>query len=254
MLLVGAAQAQTAGVVNLQANQTSGTGSMTPVLTWSTNPAAVSCTAGGGWSGTKAASGTQTLPTISATTNYTLTCSWGGNTARLNWDAPSSNTDGSVLSDLTGFKVVYGTSSGTLDRTQLVNDVTARTTVVPSLTAGTWYFAVRALNSRQAESDNSNIAQKAVTDATASGNVTITIATAPAPLPPPSTTTLKTVETIVYDIRGSRLGNVVGSIALGKACGETLTVGSVYYPVTRSDVSFTRKAHSQSVVARCARS
>ena len=84
MLLVGAAHAQTAGVVNLQANQTSGTGSMTPVLTWSTNPAAVSCTAGGGWSGTRAASGTQTLPAISATTNYTLTCNWGGNTARLN--------------------------------------------------------------------------------------------------------------------------------------------------------------------------
>ena len=37
---VGAAQAQTAGVVTLRANQTSGTGSLTPVLTWSTNPAA----------------------------------------------------------------------------------------------------------------------------------------------------------------------------------------------------------------------
>jgi hypothetical protein len=51
----GAAQAQTAGVVTLTANRTSNVGSFAPVLTWSTNPVAQSCTASGGWSGTKAA-------------------------------------------------------------------------------------------------------------------------------------------------------------------------------------------------------
>ena len=62
-LAAGAAQAQTAGTVTLRANPTSATGSIVPVLTWSTNPVATSCTASGGWSGTKAASGTQTLAT-----------------------------------------------------------------------------------------------------------------------------------------------------------------------------------------------
>lgn len=269
IVIAGTAQAQNAGVVTLRANQTSGTGSLTPVLTWSTNPAAVSCSAGGGWSGTKAVSGTQTLPAISTSTNYTLTCSWGGDSATLSWVAPATNTDGSVLSDLAGFKVLYGTSATTLDRTRVVNDVTARTTVVPSLAPGTWYFAVRAVNSQQRESDNSNIGQKTVTSASASGNVTITIAATPTPPPPPPpptpppptptpVKTLKTTGTVVYDVTGSsrnyRRGNVVGSISLGRPCDRTVTAGSGYYKVARGDVRFTRQSRSTTVVARCASS
>src|SRR6187399_318695 len=50
-LAAGAVQAQAAGTVTLQANATSASGEMTPRLTWSTSPAATSCTASGGWSG-----------------------------------------------------------------------------------------------------------------------------------------------------------------------------------------------------------
>ena len=95
----GAAQGQTAGVVTLTANRTSNVGSFAPVLTWSTNPVAQSCTASGGWSGTKAASGSQTQATIGASTNYTLTCTWGSGSATVNWTPPTANTDGSVLTN-----------------------------------------------------------------------------------------------------------------------------------------------------------
>ena len=101
LLLAGLAQAQTAGVVSLSATPTSGTGSVTPRLTWSTNPVATSCTASGGWSGTKAASGAQTLTAINANTNYTLTCTWGTGSATVNWTAPTTNTNGSACADAT---------------------------------------------------------------------------------------------------------------------------------------------------------
>ena len=260
MLFVGATQAQTGGVVNLQANQTSGTGSLTPVLTWSTSPAAVSCQASGGWSGTKAASGTQTLPAISTTTNYTLTCSWGGDSARLSWNAPATNTNGTVLSDLTGFRVVYGTSATALNQSQSINDVTARTATVSALTPGTWYFAVRAVSAQQRESADSNVAQKTVTAATAARTVTITMAATPPPppQPPPPVQTLKTTSTHVYDVIRrsgySRPGVVVGQIDIGKPCDKTFTVGNGYYRVSRSDVRFTRKSRSQTVIALCASS
>src|SRR5262245_54996315 len=116
LLLATLAQAQTAGTVSLSANRTSAQGSLTPVLTWSTSPVASSCRASGGWSGTKFASGTETLPTITTSQTYTLTCSWnGGASATVNWSAPTTNTDGSRITNLTGYKVVFGTSSSALN-------------------------------------------------------------------------------------------------------------------------------------------
>jgi len=261
MLLGARAQAQTAGTVTLNANQTSATGSLTPVLTWSTSPVASSCTASGGWSGTKFASGSETLPAITASRSYTLTCSWTNGTATVNWTAPTTNTNGTPLTNLAGFKVLYGTSSTTLDRSQSVNNASARSVVVPSLGAATWYFAVRAVNSNQVESDNSAIAQKTIAGASASRTVNITITASPNPPPPPPPTptpTLKTTGTVVYDVRTSNgtrvLGRQVGTIAIGKPCQSSYRVGSSYYKVTNSDVRITRTPRSSSIVARCARS
>src|SRR6187551_2427126 len=146
-LAAGAVQAQTAGVVTLRSNQTSATAGFVPVLTWSTNPVAKSCVASGGWSGTKAASGTQTLSAI----NGTLTCSWNSGSAVVAWNAPTTNTDGSTLVNLAGYRVYYGTSSSSFPQSVTVNNVAALNASITPLTAGTWYFKVRALNSNQVE-------------------------------------------------------------------------------------------------------
>lgn len=255
-LAAGAVQAQTAGVVTLRANATSATGSMVPVLTWSTNPVATSCSASGGWSGTKAASGSQTLPSISASTNYTLTCSWGDGSARVSWVAPATNTDGSVLNNLAGFRVYYGNSTSALSQSTTINDVTARAATISSLNAGTWYFTVRAVNSSQTESANSNIASKVVSGASASGSVGITINAAPPPPPPPTTPTRRTIATPVYDvIRGTNgrwtLGRIVGTIPIGKAC-RTYYLSGDYYGVLTGLVTITRTPRGTTLVAHCA--
>jgi hypothetical protein len=250
LMTTAVAHSQTTNVVTLTANQSSAQSSMTPVLTWGTSPTAQSCVASGGWSGSPPVSGTETLPSINSSTSYTLTCTWGDDTAVVSWTAPTTNVDGSDLLDLAGFHVVYGTRSDSLSQIALVDDITRTSYTVQSLTPGTWYFAVRAFNSEQTESDDSNVAQKAVTGASDAKTVQITITGEP-----PPADTLQTTATQAYDVvrSGNRyvLGRQVGTITLGKPCVSSFRVGSNYYQVTRSDVSITRNTRSQTLVARC---
>jgi hypothetical protein len=239
----GAASAQTAGVVTLRASPTSGSGSVTPVLTWSTNPVATSCRASGGWSGTKGASGSETLAAVNSTTNYTLTCSWGSGTAQVNWTAPTTNTNGSSLTNLARFKVVYGTSSSSLTQSTLVDDPTRRSTTL-NLAPGTWYFAVRAVNSNNVESSNSNVASKTVSGATSAATATVSISS------------LVTTSSNVWDVRRRSDGvwvrrAVVGQIDLGRPCSTSFRVGSYHYLVNRADVRLTGTAQSTNLVANC---
>lgn len=248
LFLAGLAQAQTAGVVSLSATPTSGTGSVTPRLTWSTNPVATSCTASGGWSGSKAASGAQTLTAINANTNYTLTCTWGTGSATVNWTAPTTNTNGTPLTNLARFKVLYGTSSNSFTRYVAVDDPTRRSAVVSSLTPGTWYFSVRAVNSSGAESINSNVASRAVAGATAARTVSVAVT--------PATSGLRTVSTNVWDYYTRTDGvlarrAVVGQIALGRPCISTFRVSTSHYEVSRSYVTLTSTPQSTRLVVKC---
>ena len=247
-LAAGAVQAQTAGVVTLNANKTSAVGSLVPVLTWSTNPVASSCTASGGWSGTKAASGTQTLTSINASTNYTLTCTWGTGSATVNWTAPTTNTDGSALTDLASFRVYYGTSASSLTQKSDISDITRRSASISPLAAGTWYFAVRAVNTGGTESANSNVASKVVAGATAAKTVGITIT--------PSNSRVTTATTVYDIVRSSTtnrfvLGRVVGTIPVGKPCRTYYLTGD-YYGVLTGLVTITRTPRGNTLVAHCA--
>lgn len=143
---------------------TSGGTAVVPRLTWSTTPAAQSCTASNGWTGAKAAAGTEILPAINATRSYTLTCTWPGvTTATLNWTAPTTNTDGSTYTNPGGFRIQYGTSATDLATSKYLEDPTARTWTTPTLAPGTWFFGVRAYNAQGLESNLSNIASKVLT-------------------------------------------------------------------------------------------
>lgn len=127
--------------------------SLVPRLTWTTTPAAASCAASGSWSGTKLASGTEILAAVSSSQSYGLLCTWPGQkTAKLTWAAPVKNTDGSTLTDLTGFKVYYGTGPTALTQSAPVPGATSTQWVSPQLAVGTWYFSVTALNQPGIES------------------------------------------------------------------------------------------------------
>lgn len=83
----------------------------------------------------------------------------GSDTVSLSWTAPTTDANGGTLTDLAGYKIYVGTTSGTYTSTFDVGNVTTYT--VTSLTAGTTYYAVAtAYNDVGFESEYSNEVSK----------------------------------------------------------------------------------------------
>ena len=92
---------------------------------------------------------------------FSITVSQSTNgSASLTWTPPTQNTDGSALSNLAGYRVVYGRSSGSLDQIVQISNASVSTYTVTGLSSGTWYFAVKAYNAAGAESNVSNVGSK----------------------------------------------------------------------------------------------
>jgi hypothetical protein len=168
LLLAGPAFAQ--NTVTLTPSVTSGNGSISTTLTWSTAPAANSCTASGhaSWTGEKGPSGTLALPVISTSGSYTLTlnCTWPGDTtATIHWTPPTTNTDGSALAKCASQTVTSGpclltykvfrsnSSAGAGEESRVVNDRNAIDYAWTGLAVGTHWFSVSVSNANGVESD-----------------------------------------------------------------------------------------------------
>ena len=76
--------------------------------------------------------------------------------ATLSWAAPTTRTDGSPLTNLSGYKIFYGRMSGIYDYQIDINNPAVLTYVVENLVSGDWYFALTAYDSEDVESDHSN--------------------------------------------------------------------------------------------------
>jgi hypothetical protein len=82
--------------------------------------------------------------------------------ATVSWAAPTRNTDGSALSNLAGYRILYGTSSNALYQTIQVANPGIASYVVENLSPATYYFAVKAYTSTGAESSQSNVSSKTI--------------------------------------------------------------------------------------------
>ena len=137
-------------------------------------------------SSTGALSGTPAASNVGTAANITITASNGSSaasvgpfsvvvvapaasspstatgSATLTWLAPTENSDGTVLTNLAGYHIRYGTNASEL--TQEIDLAGAATTtyVVSNLAPGTYYFAVTAYSSAGAESTESDVASKAI--------------------------------------------------------------------------------------------
>ena len=175
LVLIGCPSLLFAQEISFTTDVVQANGEATPTLTWDTTPLADDCIASGDWSGSKGGFGTETLPTITSSATYNLTCMWVDGLATLSWTAPTQNEDGSALTDLAGYKIYYGTTSGNYPLVDTIDDPGLTTYMVSGLTTGMWYFVATAFNELNIESVFSNEAQKAITASEVMEAIGITI-------------------------------------------------------------------------------
>jgi hypothetical protein len=82
--------------------------------------------------------------------------------ATLSWIPPTTKADGSALTDLAGYTIHYGNSSGNYTTTIDVNNPGISSYVVQNLPSGTFYFAMTAYDTAGNSSVFSNEASKVI--------------------------------------------------------------------------------------------
>lgn len=128
---------------------------------------------------TGAVTGTPTSSDVGTYSGITITVSDGTATASLtafaitvtdtatgsatvSWTPPTQNSDGSALTNLSGYRIAYGRSATVLDRSISLNNPSLSSAVVDNLSSGTWFFSVSAVNNQGAASNPSNVASKTI--------------------------------------------------------------------------------------------
>ena len=86
----------------------------------------------------------------------------GTGSATLSWVPPSTNTNGSTLTNFGGVRLYYGTSSSNLNHMVQIAGSGTTTYTISGLAAGTWYFGATAYNTAGIESAMSHVDNKAV--------------------------------------------------------------------------------------------
>jgi hypothetical protein len=88
----------------------------------------------------------------------------GDGSAKLSWGIPSTRTDGTPLSlsEIDGFRIYMGQSSGQLNMIMDLSGGTTTTYTVTDLASGTYYFAVTTYDTEGNESPLSNVADKTI--------------------------------------------------------------------------------------------
>lgn len=70
----------------------------------------------------------------------------------VSWDTPQLDGSGGALTDLSGYLIKYGTTSGVYPYQKVVSSSTATSTTVSSIAAGTYYVVMTAYDTGQNES------------------------------------------------------------------------------------------------------
>jgi hypothetical protein len=80
----------------------------------------------------------------------------------LSWTPPTTNSDGTPLVDLAGYRIVYGQTSRQYSAVLDIPATSVTSAMIENLVPATWYFAVKAYTRTGVESDLSNEASKTI--------------------------------------------------------------------------------------------
>lgn len=184
-------KAEAATPITIGLSPSNGVAPYQATLTWNA-PGAVACTATGAWSGTKAASGSLAV-TVQNATPFGLNCSYNDDAVLVSWTAPTTNTDGSQLTDLAGFNIYRGTSATTLARIKSVG-ANVLSYSDAGLGNGTYFYGVTAVNANSKESDQAKSPSVVTKASSLAANVTPGISPVPST---PGAITVTTTNTSV---------------------------------------------------------
>jgi hypothetical protein len=131
---------------------------------------------------------------------------------------PTANTDNTPLTNLSGFRFLYGTQANALDKSVTMNTPSVCAASIGTLAAGKWYFTVTAVAASGIESEQAAMASLTIADT-----------------PPP----LVTAGPYSYEDIGTATAPKMAAIGLvlpGLSCGPTVrTVGTVKFcEITRA--------------------
>ncbi|GAC1499721.1 MAG: hypothetical protein NVS1B6_05800 [Steroidobacteraceae bacterium] len=83
-------------------------------------------------------------------------------TATLTWITPTQNSDGSALTNLGGYRILYGTSAMQLTKTVQITSPGLTSAMIEGLSPGTYYFAIQSVATDGAMSVPSNLVSKTI--------------------------------------------------------------------------------------------
>lgn len=121
--------------------------------------AATMTACGGGGSGGGTGASAPTSASSSAAGSAASTDAGG---VVLAWKPPVTNADGTSLSQLGGYRVLYGRSEDNLDQSVSIDDPAILDCMLEDLEEGIWYFAVVTRNAMGVEGPASNVVSKRV--------------------------------------------------------------------------------------------
>jgi hypothetical protein len=104
-----------------------------------------------------AASSTGTTTVASSNKTSTNAVSTESGSATLDWMPPTENSDGTVLTNLAGYTVYYGTSPSDMTQSVKITNPGLASYTMSNLPSGTWYFAVTSYSSAGIESTRSGV-------------------------------------------------------------------------------------------------
>lgn len=85
---------------------------------------------------------------------------FGNGSATLSWSVPTERTDGTPLTNLAGYNLYYGQTSGDYANKIEVNNAGVTSYMVDNLSTGSWFFVITAFDADGHESNPSNEGQK----------------------------------------------------------------------------------------------
>ena len=80
----------------------------------------------------------------------------------VSWNPPTTNADGSAITDLAGYRIFYGHAPNDLEQTVQIDNPGTTRWVVENLSPATWYFSMTSVNDSGLESTRTPVGSRTI--------------------------------------------------------------------------------------------